>query len=199
MKFDIPAMWCELTEKIRKIKAGATPAQAAQINENRQNIAILYGVTESIQNLIPEDASVDNQLATMADIVTPPADYVEVSFQTPQDFKGACQALAAQIDWSKITNKARLVYETSSNTVQFCIATFVYATAQELRDRYAAFMALRHAGSSVSIISTEIYGSGLVSCYQTSLSGSGASDASVNVNTDYNFGSNSITKIKLYY
>lgn len=199
MKFDIPAMWCELTEKIRKIKAGATPAQAAQINENRQNIAILYGVTESIQNLIPEDASVENQLATMADIVTPPADYVEVSFQTPQDFKHACQALAAQIDWSKITNKARLVYETSSSVVQFCISTFVYATAQELRDRYVAFMALRHAGSSVSIISTEIYGSGLVSCYQTSLSGSGVSDASVNVNTDYNFGSNSITKIKLYY
>lgn len=199
MKFDIPAMWCELTEKIRKIKAGATPAQAAQINENRQNIAILYGVTESIQNLIPEDASVDNQLATMADIVTPAADFVEVSFQTPQDFKHACQALAAVIDWSKITNKARLVYETSSDVIQFCIATYVYATAQELRDKYVAFMEWRHAGSAVTIISTEIYGSGLVSCYQTNLSGTGVSNPSVNVNTDYNFASDSITKIKLYY
>lgn len=199
MKFDIPAMWCELTEKIRKIKAGATPAQAAQINENRQNIAILYGVTESIQDLIPEDASTENQLATMADIITPAAEYVEVSFQTPQDFKHACQALAAQIDWAKITNKARLVYEISSAVVQYCIATFVYATAQELRDKYVAFMEWRHAGSAVSIVSTEIYGSGLVSCYETRLSGTGVTDPSVDVNTDYNFATDSITKIKLYY
>lgn len=98
--FDIPSMWAEINKRLGRIKAGATPEQAAQIRENRQNIAILYGVTESIENVIPEGTSVSDPLVKASQVnVIPP---VEINFQTGNTLTEALNAIALQLDWEKV-------------------------------------------------------------------------------------------------
>ena len=82
-RIDPAAMWAELVSKINRIRGGATPEQQYQINKNKQDISVLYAVTDSIENVIPSGTSQSNKLVNASQL--PPgsdAPYIEYVTET---------------------------------------------------------------------------------------------------------------------
>lgn len=111
MTYDPAAMWAEIMHKIKLIKGGATPAQQYQINKNKQDISVLYGITETIEDLIPDTATVINHLATMSDIATPVQPSETVTIESGLTLAEALAALVNAINFENITPHSYILWD----------------------------------------------------------------------------------------
>lgn len=67
--FNISALWAELYGRIKRIRQGATPEQMQKVNQNTLDIRVLYGTTEHILDVIPEDTSAQDPLVKRSQVV----------------------------------------------------------------------------------------------------------------------------------
>ena len=111
MTYDPAAMWAEIMHKIKLIKGGATPAQQYQINKNKQDISVLYGITETIENLIPDTATVINHLATMSDIATPVQPSETITIESGSTLAQALATLVNAINFENITPHSYILWD----------------------------------------------------------------------------------------
>lgn len=116
---DPAAIWAELMGKISRIRGGATPEQQYQISKNAQDIHVLYGVTESIQDLIPEGTSVSDPLVRASQVPGVLTKTIDTS--SCASISEAIALLVAEIDLSKVTLNTTIRWDAvDGHTLRVC-------------------------------------------------------------------------------